>query len=648
MTNYNGVVTDLTSKFASLRTEELPKADSEIYGISDDFKSLFSIFKLKLTVDPEALLTLNPSDELDSVPKLCPECNGPLFLLFRKPKLCPCCKKSVLCDSCFQKHQVTVEIQTDNDIKSIATQACAECIKHITVLQDRARITRTIRAGTAKDEIAFIYPEIARLIEMGERRLARFRDLCDVIHDSGAPEVSEVNGVVDQIKLCRGQVQGYVGKLRELKFPPRSSRQRMQDNLSIYAFDWLNNTRAEFTALSERLRVALQKKPAADPSAPQIDTVIPMIAPLMGASPLLIRGRNLPPGTQVLIQDSLCRVVSRVEKVGCEYGDQVFTEITVLSVPSKKEGVATVSVVAPNGKSASLEGFCYVRNELFTESDVKSIIAEQAKNSSTAAAAPKKASSLATADSGKGGIFIQQVNPSSLPIKGGEVTIRAQGIKEGVTVEINSKVITPKSVSVKTGEIIVKAPKCKVGSYSLKVMNPDGGSAQLDGILFYSSTIKEQYNKKRGLHHHKKIKSIISRGKIMKKKDGDDDSSSSSSSFSSSDFDNFESDDEEYESFSGSDDEGKESENKTREYNGFVLVGCEKPKTLPPMPPSMVSQMQQNQSSSLSSSSSTSPSPSVKVVTSTNSNATSNNNSNTSSTKTDSQPQRRVWGKPTH
>lgn len=633
MNEHNGVVTDLTPKFTALRTELLPRVDSERHGIRDDFKSLFSIFKLKLSVDPAALLTLNPSDELDSVPKLCPECSGPLFMLFRKPRLCPCCKEAVLCDSCFQKHAISVEVQTEGDkVRAIPTQACAECARSITVIQDRARIDRALRAGASgaatQDGIALIYPEITRLIALGERRLGRFRDLCAAIHDSGAPEVSEVNGVVDQIKLCRAQVQSYVGKLRELKYPPRSSHQRMQDNLSIYAFEWLNATRAEFTVLSERLREALLRKPAADPNAPQIDIVVPMIAPLMGASPLLIRGRNFPPGTQVLIQDSLCRIVSRTERLNDK--NELYTEITALSVPSKKVGTATVSVVAPDGKSATLDGFCYVPNDMFTESDVKAVIAEQAKTSAVCgdATVPAKASApLVTAAPRDDSLFIQQVNPSVLPIKGGKIVIKALGVKEGVVVEINSKVLTPLSVSVKTGEITVKAPKCKVGSYSVKVMNSDGESSQMDGILFYSSTIKTEYKsaRNRSLRHYKSFMGII---KGKRGGSGDDDS----------DFDDFDDDDDENNNNNG--DENNNGDNDETNLDGFVLVGCEKPKSLPPMPPSI--------SPSTSPKPSASPQPPQQQQQSQQKQQVTSSKVVVVNDNVDSQPQRRVWGKPNH
>ena len=660
----------MSQSFLRLRRELLPRVDAERYGISNEFKSLFSIFKLKLSVDPESLLALNPSDELDSVPKLCPECNGPLFLLFRKPRLCPCCKRAVLCESCFQKHALTVDVQEDPDIKSVTTHVCAQCLRQAEALQERARAARAFKAGLegagagAQDEIALIYPEVARLIDIGNRRLARYRSLCEAVQDSGAPEVAEVGGVVEQIKLCRAQVQGYVGKLRGLKYPPRSSRQRMQDNLAIYAFDWLNTTRAEFTALSEHLRKALLRKPAADPTAPQIDSVVPTIAPLMGASPLLIRGRNLPPGTQVFIQGSLCRVVSRTEKAGGGGGGGgdnsnkgPYTEITVLSVPSKKEGLATVSVIAPDGKTAALEGFCYVKNELFTESDVKSLITDEqqqqqqqtAKKGAVAAAATTTTTTAAMA----AGLFIQQVNPAVLPLKGGRLVISAMGVKEGVLVEINGKVLTPVSVSVETGEVVVKAPRCKEGAYSVRLTNTDGATFALDGILMYTKAMKASHTHHRRHHHHhhhyhyhnpltlhKSIKAIIveKRTKIKElragKKEGNDNeeeeeaavaaednndsdensgscdgncgaggssgggSSSSSSSCSGDGSSSSSSKSGDYDEFN---DDGWESEGGNDDGNnngndeGFVIVGNAKPATPPPKPPSTTSSQQQQQ-----------------------------------------------------
>lgn len=188
MATGRGVSRNLTDKFVLFRAEAMPKVDHFAYGLTKEFYDKFSVFKAKLEVGgPASAASLpNPYEELQRVPDKCMDC-GYSFGLFSRSRLCPCCKRVVLCSSCFGKVGATV---CTSNHGAISVNVCSRCAIALNTLTERNALKEQREKEIGHDDpFLSVWLDILTTMDVGNKRLKRLSSVAESARWSNSPEI---------------------------------------------------------------------------------------------------------------------------------------------------------------------------------------------------------------------------------------------------------------------------------------------------------------------------------------------------------------------------------------------------------------------------------------------------------------------------
>lgn len=187
-----GVTRDLSDKFMQLRAEAKPKVDFFAYGLSKEFYLSLSVYKAKLEVGGTAAAAATPSpyDELQKVPERCMTC-GSWFGVFSRPRLCPCCKRIVVCSSCIGK--IPTKIRTTKN-GLVPVKVCEKCAVAINTLEERDAL-RALRESENdyNDPMLSAWMVVLTVMDMGNKRLKKLANASESARWSNSPEIKVAN-----------------------------------------------------------------------------------------------------------------------------------------------------------------------------------------------------------------------------------------------------------------------------------------------------------------------------------------------------------------------------------------------------------------------------------------------------------------------
>lgn len=188
MNGGGGVTRNLYTKFDLFRAEAKPKVDHFAYGITKDFYDKFAVLKAKLEVGgpASAALSPNPRDELQRVPDKCMDC-GSWFGIFSWPRLCPCCKRVVLCSSCITK--TPSKVFTANN-GAVSVNVCGRCATAMNTLIERSVLKKQREGEVGQDDpLLSVWLDILITMDVGNKRLKRLSSITESMKWSNSPEI---------------------------------------------------------------------------------------------------------------------------------------------------------------------------------------------------------------------------------------------------------------------------------------------------------------------------------------------------------------------------------------------------------------------------------------------------------------------------